>query len=936
MNHDKRRLLLVGWDAADWKVINPLLDAGEMPNLARLVENGVVGNLATLYPAYSPMLWTSIATGKRATKHGIHGFIEPLPDGAGVRPVSSLSRKVKAVWNILSQSGRKAAVIGWWPSHPVDPIDGVMVSEMYTKGGDGAFAPPLPRGTVHPPEWRSRLEDLRVASQEVPGELLRMFAPDFHKVDQSQDSRVHSLAHIIAETMTTHGAATEVLENAEWDFAAVYYDALDHFSHGFMRYHPPRLPWVMEEDFAIFSPIVANACRYHDAMLGRLLALAGPETTVLVLSDHGFHPDHHRKAQVPAEMAGPSVEHRHFGIFCLSGPGIRKDERVYGASLLDITPTILHLFGLPVGRDMDGKVLSPALEPGAPAVAYVDTWENVPGPSGIHSRDTQPDPGAAAEAMKQLVALGYIAPPSPDLARDIAQTVTELKYNLARCHDDEGKRTLAIPLYREILAANPGEHRAAECLFEDLIILERHGEAAEVMARFEEAIPAISVAAAAELARRRELSPDSAFRSRSDADRLETYERRELAEQANGYVLLRALMPFKLALAEGRFEDAERHFERLLRICETSRIRVPAMVVAKRFTVAGKTKEALEWVGRALDDDGEDFGALALGAILHLREDRHEEARDFAIRSLGLVYFQPQIHFVLGFALRKLGDLKGAEQALRVALVQAPGYDQARMTLAELYLAEGRIGDSSLQRATAERFRASREEIPAPEVEAPPAEVRQKPRPRAEFPDRPAGPAKDPSREIVVITGLPRSGTSMMMQTVVAGGVPPLTDGRRVADEDNPRGYFEFERATHLRTDKTWVPEARGKVVKLVLPLVPYLPRGERYRVIVIRRDLKEVVTSQRRMLERLGRTDNAASLTGQELESAYLFHEEAAVAWLRRRRLVACLQLWYAEVLADPAETARRIGEFLGRPFDRDACAAAVRPELRRQFAPV
>ena len=104
----KPRVLLIGWDAADWKVIQPLLQAGQMPNLARLMAGGVHGNMATIYPVLSPMLWTSIATGKRAYKHGIHGFSEPLPDGSGIRPITLLSRKTKAVWNILNQTGHRS------------------------------------------------------------------------------------------------------------------------------------------------------------------------------------------------------------------------------------------------------------------------------------------------------------------------------------------------------------------------------------------------------------------------------------------------------------------------------------------------------------------------------------------------------------------------------------------------------------------------------------------------------------------------------------------------------------------------------------------------------------------------------------------------------------------------------------------------------------
>src|ERR1700720_3119219 len=87
----KPRVLLIGWDAADWKVIEPLLEAGQMPNLARVIAGGVRGNIATIYPVLSPMLWTSIATGKRAYRHGIHGFSEPLPNGTGVRPITLLS-----------------------------------------------------------------------------------------------------------------------------------------------------------------------------------------------------------------------------------------------------------------------------------------------------------------------------------------------------------------------------------------------------------------------------------------------------------------------------------------------------------------------------------------------------------------------------------------------------------------------------------------------------------------------------------------------------------------------------------------------------------------------------------------------------------------------------------------------------------------------------
>ncbi len=124
MSNKPKKVLLLGWDAADWKVINPLMDQGLMPNMQKLVENGTISNLATLDPAYSPMLWSSIATGKRPYKHGVYGFVEPTPDGKDVRPVMSVIRKCKAIWNILTQEHYKTHVVGWWPSHPAEPING--------------------------------------------------------------------------------------------------------------------------------------------------------------------------------------------------------------------------------------------------------------------------------------------------------------------------------------------------------------------------------------------------------------------------------------------------------------------------------------------------------------------------------------------------------------------------------------------------------------------------------------------------------------------------------------------------------------------------------------------------------------------------------------------------------------------------------------------
>ena len=284
------------------------------------------------------------------------------------------------------------------------------------------------------------------------------FVPKMAEVDQEKDHRLETLAKILAECSTIQAAATALMQMEPWDFMAVYFDSIDHFSHAFMHYHPPRRDEMPEKDFEIYQGVVEGGYRFHDMMLGVLLRLAGPETAVILLSDHGFHSDHLRPRNIPREPAGPAVQHRHYGIVAMRGPGIRKDERIYGASLLDICPTILTLFGLPVGQDMDGKPLVSAFEE-PPRIETIPSWDEVPGEDGRHPPGMQIDPVEAQQAINQLVALGYIEKPDENREKAIAQTVCELNYNLARSYMDAGRYADAMALLADLAAKWPDEYR---------------------------------------------------------------------------------------------------------------------------------------------------------------------------------------------------------------------------------------------------------------------------------------------------------------------------------------------------------------------------------------------------------------------------------------------------------------------------------------------
>lgn len=187
-----------------------------------------------------------------------------------------------------------------------------------------------------------------------------------------------------------------------------------------------------------------------------------------------------------------------------------------------------------------------------------------------------------------------------------------------------------------------------------------------------------------------------------------------------------------------------------------------------------------------------------------------------------------------------------------------------------------------------------------------------------------------PRNFITIVSGLPRSGTSLMMQMLAAGGMPVITDGRRVADPHNPRGYFELEAVKHTRVDHSWLAGAEGKAVKVVHLLLPHLPGDREYRVIFMERDLVEIIASQRAMLQQQGRP--AANLPDARL--AELFDNQLAQVrqWLSQHPDFWVLQLQHRDVIESPLAAADRIVAFLGGGLDPKRMAAAVEPGLYRQ----
>ena len=183
---------------------------------------------------------------------------------------------------------------------------------------------------------------------------------------------------------------------------------------------------------------------------------------------------------------------------------------------------------------------------------------------------------------------------------------------------------------------------------------------------------------------------------------------------------------------------------------------------------------------------------------------------------------------------------------------------------------------------------------------------------------------------ITIVSGLPRSGTSMMMQVLEAGGLPALKDDIRAADEDNPKGYYEFERVKQVAQDQAWLEDAKGHVVKMVSALLLQLPPTYTYKVIFMRRKIEEVLASQKAMLDRKGEAPSPVS--DDKMAALFRKHLDQVEKWVAEQSNVQVLYVHYNEVLAEPRPQIDKINRFLGGALDVDKMVSVVDRTLYRQ----
>ncbi|MEM9079185.1 MAG: alkaline phosphatase family protein [Verrucomicrobiota bacterium] len=891
---DRKKILLIGWDGADWEHIHPLLDQGLLPTLESLINRGTIGNLATLQPVLSPMLWNSVATGKFPDKHGIHGFVEPDPASGGARPFSSLSRSSKALWNIFSQSGLRSNVVNWWASHPAEPIHGAIVSNLFN---GVQFHPEkgwqISPGVCHPEEKSSQWAPLKFFPSEVTAEHIFPFIPAADQIDQENDKRPGTFAKTFSEMMTTHSVATALMETEPWDFMAIYYTGIDHFSHAFMPYYPPRMPHISEKDFEIYQHVVTGAYRFHDMMLERLLQLAGPDTTVILCSDHGFQSGPGRPLGVPREPAGPAIWHRQYGILVAAGPGIKKDERIHGASLIDIGPTILHLAGLPIGQDMDGRPLIEILSHPEP-IQTIPTWETVSGQSGLHPPgSSMPEGQKPEELLEQFIALGYIDKLDDDKEKQARSADIESKYNLARCLLWQQREDEAIPLLEDILHQTPWETRF-------IIHLADAYQRAGYLTQSENLLT-------------------NSF----DLD--------------NTPVIQASLLQAKIRLQQQRFQDALTLLKKIA--SRTPRFPEIPLQIGSLFLKLHQPEHAEESFRSALAINPELAQAHEGLSTACLRQRKIQECADSALAAVGLLHRLPTAHLNLGIALARSGQDQRAQLAFQTAANFAPQNPNPQRWLAFLARRNGDAKQAQQHQAAATQLRNKKTLLHA--------RIHQRQHLTRSLPDIPNESERhhlikkehprpsdiQPSgKTFLIVSGLPRSGTSLMMQLLAAAGKTPVTDNQRTPDQDNPEGYYELEDIKKIAQKPEILDSVppEDSVLKVISMLLPQLPPQHQYKVIFMMRDLSEVAASQNKMLHHRGEEQKTSQPS--ELIRGLKTPRDNIIQKCQSAENHQLLLIDYGQLVSSPHSSLQKIADFASLPPSKiPDMLSTIKPSLHR-----
>jgi arylsulfatase A-like enzyme len=416
------KVILFGVDGASWVVMEPLLEAGELPAFRRMMDEGAwMPDFATIGTTHSPLVWTTVATGRKPRDHGITDYVEKLANGDSI-PVSSNSRKAKAIWELTGEHGRTAGVLGWWASWPAEQIPDYVVTDhanpLYTAlmFGEGHY-------------WTADPEAMRQLQSDFwPADLAPILGAHWIDTEQFPYEEFEKRSGLSPEQMAAVGrapfnrrrpysilktfyaidyplfrAAQQLARERPVDLQMLYVRGPDPIQHYAWDTVEPEKFARKPPNLARDRGIVDGVYRYVDSMLAEILESRDPDTWVIVASDHGGEPA--KDAADPKRKGRPGI-HGNFieGVLFIIGPHVKPGHRIQAGNPGDLMPTMAWLLGLPLSEELMGGPLTEAFDE-----QFVAEHEPVKVAS-YGERETTPGMASPADEalMEQLKALGYV------------------------------------------------------------------------------------------------------------------------------------------------------------------------------------------------------------------------------------------------------------------------------------------------------------------------------------------------------------------------------------------------------------------------------------------------------------------------------------------------------------------------------------------------
>ena len=478
------RVMVLGLDGMDPQTIDAMMAEGKLPNFARMRQEGAYGRLQSAHPLLSPVIWTTVATGKTPDQHGIGHFVAVSPSGESL-PVTSRMRKVKAIWNVMSDKGRKVAAVGWWATWPAESVKGAIVSDhtcyhfLFPQGHEARTDP---QGVTHPPELFAKVQPLVRRPTDVTFDeasaFIHVSKEEFEK-PFSFDDDVSHFKWALATADSYRRIGLKLWKEDDPDLLLTYIEATDSVAHLFGHlFRAQGLSGELAEQQKRFGDAVEAMYVHADKILGEYMAAMDGDTTLIVLSDHGFElgalqddPTKTRDMRRVSERF-----HREQGILYMYGRGVKAGGRIDQAKLVDVVPTILALSGLPRASDMPGRALAEVLTRPIPG-PQVASYETGAAAAGTGSVDANVDP----QIMERLKSLGYVgdAPPSgaPPVGGEPTTRSPQGERNIAGLLFEQGKHQEAADAYRRLVEQDPDDPTLRTSLAGALGALGRYDEA---------------------------------------------------------------------------------------------------------------------------------------------------------------------------------------------------------------------------------------------------------------------------------------------------------------------------------------------------------------------------------------------------------------------------------------------------------------------------